>query len=38
MRVNVQYVFVHVCQMPDEVYASGIKVGGLTALSANNYG
>lgn len=35
MRVNVQYVFVHVCQMPS-VYAAGIKVGGLSALSGMN--
>lgn len=36
--VNVQYVFVHVCQMPWSVRASGIKVGGLPALSGMNRG
>lgn len=35
---SVQYMFVHACQMPWSVYASGIKVGGLPALFGMNYG
>jgi len=34
--VNVQYVFVHVCQMPDEVCVP--LVGGLPALPEMNCG